>query len=107
MGKPDPFRTRYRSLVTDLVTTVVRTEMNKKDAIALVQNRAEAKVSAADRARFVEGTEYEMISLNEGNIARFNLRPAEFLAWHKVWHQRSLNQPNNPCKTCQTQIKTP
>ena len=85
MGEPDPFRLRYRALVAEAVAAVVRTGMDKQAATALARQRAAEQVSPADRARFVEVVETEIMSLHEGNIARYRLRPAEYEAWRQGW----------------------
>lgn len=85
LGEPDPFRLRYRVLVAELVATVVRAGMDKKAATSLVRQRAAEQVPPADQARFVEVAETEMMSLHEGNIARYRLRPAEYQGWRKGW----------------------
>ncbi|RME36420.1 MAG: Fic family protein [Deltaproteobacteria bacterium] len=85
LGEPDPFRLRYRSLLAETVATVVRGGKDKKEAILLIKEFAEEKVAPDDRARFIEVAETELMSLHEGNIARYRLRPAEFSAWQKKW----------------------
>lgn len=39
----------------------------------------------AVRARFVELVETEIMSLHEGNIARYKLRPTEYQNWRQGW----------------------
>jgi hypothetical protein len=85
LGEPDPFRLRYRALVAELVATVVREGMEKKAATALVRQRAAEQVPPADQARFLEVAETEIMSLHEGNIARYRLRPVEYQTWRKGW----------------------
>ena len=85
LGEPDPFRLRYRALVAEAVATVVRTGVDKQAATALARQRAAEQVSPADQARFVEVVETELMSLHEGNIARYRLRPAEYEAWRQGW----------------------
>jgi hypothetical protein len=85
LGEPDRFRLRYRALVAEMVATVVREGMDKKAATALARQRAAEQVPAADQARFVEVVETEIMSLHEGNIARYRLRPAEYQAWRQGW----------------------
>ena len=85
LGEPDPFRLRYRALVAESVARVVRTGMDRKAATALARQRAAEQVPPADRARFVEVVETEIMSLHEGNIARYRLRPAEYQAWRQGW----------------------
>ena len=85
LGEPDPFRLRYRALVAELVASVVRAGMDKKAATALARQRAAEQVPPAEQARFVEVVETEIMSLHEGNIARYRLRPAEYQAWRQDW----------------------
>ncbi len=85
IGEPDPFRLRYRQVVAEAVTEIVRGQLEKRRAIALIRERAELAVPEPDRARFVEVAETELMSLHEGNIARYRLRPSEYLAWREIW----------------------
>jgi hypothetical protein len=85
LGEPDQFRLRYRALVAELVATAVRAAMNKKAATALVRQHAAEQVPLADQSQFVEVVETEIMSLHEGNIARYRLRPAEYQAWRRGW----------------------
>ena len=85
LGEPDPFRLRYRALVAEVVAAVVRAGMDKKAATALARRRAAEHVPPADQARFLEVAETELMSLHEGNIARYRLRPAEYQAWRERW----------------------
>jgi len=85
LGEPDPFRLRYRTLIAQVVSEVVRSCMDKTQAIGFVRAYADRQVPGADQARFVEVTETQLMSLHEGNMARYRLRPSEFLAWQAVW----------------------
>lgn len=85
LGEPDPFRLRYRALIFDTVAEVVRAAMNKQRAIAFVAWQARQHLPPADQHRFVEVTETELMSLHEGNMARYRLRPSEFEAWRQGW----------------------
>ena len=85
LGQPDPFRLRYRALVAEVVAAVVRGEKDKRAAIALARQTAAEQVPLADQARFVEVVETELMSLHDGNIARYRLRPAQYHAWRQGW----------------------
>ena len=85
LGEPDPFRLRYRQKVGEIVAEVVRERMDRKSAGALIQQRTIDGVPQADRARFAEVVETELMSLHEGNIARYRLRPSEYQAWRESW----------------------
>ena len=85
LGEPDPFRLRNRELIAEVVAEVVLKELDRKAATALVRRYTSEQLSAEDQARFVEVVESEIMSLHEGNIARYRLRPSEYLAWRQNW----------------------
>lgn len=84
VGQPDPFRMKYRSLVLNTVADIVRDRLSQGEAKALIDDRA-GDVKAADRVRFIETVETELLALHEGNIAPYKVLPSEFTAWRKVW----------------------
>lgn len=85
LGEPDPFRLRYRLLVAEVIGEIVRGGMDKKSATAFARRRGAENVPQEDQARFIEVVETELMSLHEGNIARYRLRPSEYLTWRQVW----------------------
>lgn len=85
LGEPDPFRLRYRVPVGRVLGEVVRGVLDKKAAAVFVKQRAEENAPQEDRARFIEVVETELMGLHEGNIARYRLRPSEYLAWRRGW----------------------
>ncbi len=85
LGEPDPFRLQHRVPVAEAVAAVVRGGMDKKAATAFIRRRAAENISPESRARFVEVVETELMSLHDGNIARYRLRPSEYQAWRKTW----------------------
>lgn len=85
LGEPDPFRLHYRALVAETIAEVVRGRMDKKIAGAFIKQLAAAKVTRGDQARFIEVVETEIMSLHEGNIARYRLRPVQYHTWRETW----------------------
>jgi hypothetical protein len=85
LGEPDPFRLRHREALHEIVSAVVRGPMNKKQAIAHVDAWTQEHVDSQERERFREAAEVELLSLHEGNFARYQIRPSEFTAWREVW----------------------
>lgn len=85
LGEPDPFRLRYRESIARLVTDVVKGVQNKQAAVSLIRNFAEAQIIQGDRNRFIEMVETELMSLHEGNIARYRLKLSEFERWKMQW----------------------
>lgn len=85
LGEPDPFRLHHRDLIAEAVRAIVTERMNKKQATALMRKIAEERVDQAERMRFVEVVETELMSLHEGNMARYRIRPSEFTVWQTGW----------------------
>ena len=85
LGEPDPFRLRYRILVAETVSEIVAGGMDKKVATAFIKRRATEDVPPEDQARFIEVVETAVMSLHEGNIARYRLRLTQYLSWKETW----------------------
>jgi len=85
LGEPDPFRLRHRAGLRELVAQVVEAGMNRKTAAAHIAAWVRENIEAADRERFRELAESELLSLHEGNFARYRIRPAAFEAWQRAW----------------------
>lgn len=85
IGEPDPFRLKYRDIIGKTVTEVVRSRMNKTAANSYIEQQATGKLPAADQARFKEVAATELLTLHEGNIARYRLRPSEYEDWLEQW----------------------
>jgi Fic family protein len=86
LGEPDPFRLQYREQFTQLVAEVVRKKMNKPQAVEYIQVFVSQQIQASDRERFIEVVDDQLLSLHEGNIARYRLRSGEFFGWRETWH---------------------
>lgn len=79
LGEPDPFRMKYRTLLTEIMREVVlRSSGPTGDIVAAW---AAERLPEADRPQFISLVEAELRGLHGGNIARFRLRPKEFAAW--------------------------
>ena len=85
LGEPDPFRMRYREKLHEVVGAVVRGCMDQRQAAAHVDAWTEQHVDAQERERFREIAERELLSLHQGNFARYRIRPSEFAAWQAAW----------------------
>jgi hypothetical protein len=85
LGEPDPFRLRYRVLVTNVVSKVVIEGMDKKTAAAFIKHRAIEEIPQENRMRFIEVVETSLMGLHEGNIANYRLQPSQYQKWKKNW----------------------
>ena len=81
LGEPDPLKLRHRQLLVDVIGTIVRRGMDDLSALGLVSERAENLASEYDRENFADIIANELAALHEGNIARYQIRPAELDAW--------------------------
>lgn len=85
LGEPDPFRLQHRQAIRTVVGEIVRRRLGRKEAAAHIAAFARDNVKPADRERFREVAENELLALHEGNYARYQIRPAEFEAWREIW----------------------
>lgn len=85
LGEPDPFRMRYRDVIRETVVNVVQNQMSRSAAVEFIKQSANKLVPSEARARFIEVVETEIMSLHEGNFARYRLRYPEYAAWQSVW----------------------
>ena len=84
LGEPDPFRLKYRVAIRTLMHEIVSSALPYKEAKELIENKAIA-IGGKDRVTFKEVIETELMSLHEGNIARYSLRPSEYKHWKDIW----------------------
>jgi len=85
LGEPDPFLLRHRAHLREVVGEIIRGRMNKKAAVAHIAAWSKSKIDAGEQPRFTEAVERELMSLHEGNFARYQIRPSEFAAWREIW----------------------
>lgn len=84
LGEPDPFRLRYRDDIRKLVTHIVTNAESPAEANQEITTFT-TRLPEADRAKFIEVVETELLGLHEGNFARYRIRPSEFAAWKTIW----------------------
>jgi hypothetical protein len=88
LREPDPFRLKHRDALRTVVAEIIRAGMDRKAAAAHIRSWTNAHMAAPDRERFREIAESELLSLHEGNYARYRVKPAEFRAWRAAWADR-------------------
>ncbi len=76
LGEPDPFRMRHRMALRELVTNVVRGCMDVGRATPAIESWCEQYITEQERERFREMVERELLSLHEGNFARYRIKPS-------------------------------
>ena len=84
LGEPDIFKLKYRNQIRDLISNIIIEALGSKDAILSISNKAET-LPEGDRKTFIEAVETEILSLHEGNFARYRVSPQEFGKWKENW----------------------
>jgi len=84
LGDPDLFRLKYRQDIRRFIKEILSAGMGKKAADDFIKSNAE-NIPEKDRAKFIEYVETELISLHEGNFARYYITPSEFARWKEAW----------------------
>ena len=85
LGEPDPFRMRHRTALRELVANVVCGRMDTREAAHEIEAWVAGNVAEQERERFREMVERELLSLHEGNFARYRVAPSEFATWQEAW----------------------
>lgn len=84
---PDALTLAYHEALRSVAREVVQGLMDKTQAAEHIRRWAQDQAAMPERARLVEMAERSLLSLHEGNFAKFRLRPSEFAAWHRQWIQ--------------------
>lgn len=88
LGEPDPFRFKHRAALRQVVGDVVRERLDRRAAAAFLARWTDENIAQDERDRFREMAETDLLSLHEGNFARYQIRPAQFTAWQEVWSDK-------------------
>ncbi len=82
MGEPNLLKLRYRDLIREIVRSVILERVAGEQVVRKIRDRIETQdIPEDDRAPLFSLIENEIISLHEGNVARYRVRPSEFQAW--------------------------
>lgn len=85
LGEPDPLRLRYRDALKQVIATVIKEAMTREQAVSFIHKMALEHATANETEAFQNMVEEELVSLHEGNFARYRVTPSEFKAWQLVW----------------------
>jgi Fic family protein len=84
VGTPDPFVLKYRKQIASLITEVISKGADRPTAMALINDKM-LQLQPEDREKFVYIVETELMSLHEGNYARYFVSFTEFKKWKEAW----------------------
>lgn len=79
LAEPDPGRLAWRDVIKQTIREVVT--QPDKDAFSVIQQSVIEKVPESDRGNVQALIVEELQRVHEGVLARYGLRPSEFVAW--------------------------
>jgi len=79
LAEPDPLRLTWRDFIKNTIRLVVTNP--KQDPYAVIQRAINSGIPEADRQDVQALVIDELRRLHEGALARYGLRPSEFLDW--------------------------
>ncbi len=82
MGEPNLLKLKYGQIIKNIIQTIVIEKIPSVTIVGHIKKTLEEKkIPASDRSELFKIIEIEIASLHDGNIARFKIRPSEFLEW--------------------------
>lgn len=82
MDGPNLFKLKYRELIHGVVRTVILEKIPESQATQKIKELIALHApTESDAAQLLQLIETEIMNLHDGNIARYKIRPSEFLAW--------------------------
>ncbi|HKP74402.1 MAG TPA: Fic family protein, partial [Longimicrobiaceae bacterium] len=86
VGRPDPFRLKYRLQIRALVREMVQA-LTLPEPSAIAGWGVEHGVEPEETDEFVQAARTELHALHEGSLMRYGLRPSELEAWERAVKQ--------------------
>ena len=85
MGEPNLLKMKYRGVIQDIVQTIILNKIPGSQVVSSIKCQIEAlNLPTRDSTQLFQVIETEMMSLHDGNIARFKIRPSEFQEWKRL-----------------------
>ena len=85
MGEPNLLKLRYREPIHEIVRSIIVDRVPGNDVVSKIRELIEAHdIPESDREDLFRAIETEMVSLHDGNVARYKVRPSEFAAWKEL-----------------------
>jgi len=78
-------RDHIRSAIEDIVNNTLPYEQASK----VILGKA-SMLPETDRTQYLETVEKELLTLHEGNIARYRLELPAFLTWRSAWAKKGF-----------------
>ena len=85
IAEPNLLKLRYRVQIQEIVRSIILEKIKGDMVVAKIRELIEASdLPEAEHDELFNIIENEIVSLHDGNIARFKVRPSEYRAWKEV-----------------------
>ena len=85
MGESNLLKLKYRTVISDIIRTIILEKVAGQQVVSRLQSLIAAQsLQEADANEIFKVIEMEILSLHDGNIARFRIRPTEFQEWKSL-----------------------
>jgi len=85
MGEPNLLKLKYRVVIQDIIREIILKKVAGPQVVKKIRKLLEVqKLPEADASELFKVIETEIMSLHDGNIARFKIRPSEFQTWKNL-----------------------
>lgn len=68
-----------------MIHQVVTQPLPRQMVVGFIRDWASAHIPVDDQSRFRDVAEIEVMSLHEGNFARYRIKHSEFINWKMMW----------------------
>ena len=82
-AKPDLFRLKYHKEISLLIHSLISKPLPVKNTLKRIKQESK-KFPIREQSQFIEVIESELISLHEGNFARYKVNKQQFENWQKA-----------------------
>ena len=85
VGEPNLLKSKHRSVIQDIIRTIILEKIKGPEVVGKIQDLLRAQnLNPSEASEIFKIIETEVISLHDGNIARFKIRPSAFQSWKNV-----------------------
>lgn len=85
ISEPNPFRVKYYQEMRHIIAKIIASEINRSNVVDFIQNWSDQNIDKKDFEKFQVLIENELLSLHEGNFARYHVTPSQFKNWKNLW----------------------
>lgn len=86
MGEPNLLKLKYRDAIQEIIRTIILDKTEGSQVVKKIQSLIQSHgLPQTDQPELFKLVETEIMSLHDGNIARFKIRPSEFRAWRDLY----------------------